>query len=323
MFAAAGAMAGGGAAFGLVGLLGLLGGGFRYIDEIDEKSSQLLGVIPDLGGRREPTPEAALCIHHARAMIDSRVPRVKERGRIIAVTSPTAGDGKTTVCCSLATSFAMAGFRTVVLDADFVGRGMTSRLEMDKAAGLADVLAGDDLESALAPGGTENLLIIGAGREERLSADRFSAARLAPVLERLSRAHDIVLVDSGPVLGSLEATVTVGLADAVLGVVSRGQSEKMFASMRRKLESLGAELTGVVFNRAMPRDFQHSTHTSVVSAQSQRSRTVQVPDFVTMGASGMAGRLPGGSGGASDAGGSGGGTGQWSSSRDRATAESD
>jgi Mrp family chromosome partitioning ATPase len=271
--------------------VGLARGGFRYIDEFDgERDSLLLGVVPDLGARREPTAEAALCIHHARALLERRVPMLKDRGRVIGVTSPTAGDGKTTVCCSLATSFAMAGFKTVVVDADFVGRGMTSRLDMDRAPGLADVLAGASLDEALAPGGTPNLSILPAGREEMMPADRIAAGALAPLLADLARRNDIVLVDSGPVLGSIEATVVVGLADGVLCVVSRGQSQKMFAAMRRKLRSLSAELVGVVFNRAYPRDFAHSTHTSVVSAQSQRSRSVQVPDFVTMGSRGMAGR---------------------------------
>lgn len=294
MVAAMGAGAGMAAGVGLVAALGLLRGGFRYIDEFDgDKGSILLGVVPDLGGRHEPTAEAALCIHHARALLDRRVAPAKGRGRVIAVTSPTAGDGKTTVCCSLATSFAMAGFKTVIVDADFIGRGMTSRLGMDTHAGLGDILAGGSVAEAMSPGGTELLTIIPAGREESMPADRMAGSALGPLLDRLAKDHDIVLVDSGPVLGSIEATVVVGLADAVLAVVSRGQSVKMFAAMRRKLRSLGADLSGVIFNRAYPKDFAHSTHTSVVSAQSQRARTVQVPDFVTMGKRGMANRLVG------------------------------
>jgi len=294
MFAALGGGAGLGAGFGILAALGLLRGGFRYIDEFDgDKGSILLGVVPDLGGRQEPTAEAALCIHHARALLDRRVSTPKGRGRVIAVTSPTAGDGKTTVCCSLATSFAMAGFKTVIVDADFIGRGMTSRLGMDTHVGLGDILAGGSMPDAMSPGGTELLTIIPAGREESMPADRMAGSALGPVLDRLAKDHDIVLVDSGPVLGSIEATVVVGLADAVLAVVSRGQSVKMFTAMRRKLRSLGADLSGVIFNRAYPKDFAHSTHTSVVSAQSQRSRTVQVPDFVTMGKRGMANRLVG------------------------------
>lgn len=295
MFAGMGGMLGLAMGFGLIGGVGLVRGGFRYIDELDsDGDSLLLGVVPDLEGRSEPGTDAALCIHHARALLDRRVRTRKDRGRIIAVTSPTAGDGKTTVCCSLATSFAMAKFRTVVVDADFVGRGMTSRLDLERATGLGDVLAGGSVEEALSSGGTPGLSLMPAGREESTPADRLSAADMGPLLDRLARTHDLVLVDTGPVLGSIEATVVVGLADGVLAVVSRGQSAKMFASMRRKLRSLGAELVGVVFNRAYPRDFAQSTHTSVVSAQSQRTRAVRVPDFVTMGNRGMAARIEGG-----------------------------
>lgn len=292
MFAGMGGVGGLLAGIGIVAAVGLARGGFRYIDEFDgDHGSVLLGVVPDLGGRHEPTAEAALCIHHARALLDRRVAMRRDRGRIIAVTSPTAGDGKTTVCCSLATSFAMAGFRTVVIDADLVGRGMTTRLGMDRVSGLGDALAGGPLEESIAEGGTANLRVIPAGREESMTADRMASSAVRPLLERLARTHDVVLVDTGPVLGSLEATLLVGLSDAVLAVVSRGQSTRMFASMRRKLQSLGAELSGVIFNRAYPRDFASSTHTSVVSAQSQRARTVQVPDFVTMGNRGMGSRL--------------------------------
>ncbi len=77
---------------------------------------------------------------------------------------------------------------------------------------------------------------------------------------------DVILIDSGPILGSIEATPACAAADGVVLTVSRGQQRPLVEKAMQHLRSIGAKFAGVVFNRAQARDFERS-----VSGMSLRS----------------------------------------------------
>jgi Mrp family chromosome partitioning ATPase len=112
-----------------------------------------------------------------------------------------------------------------------------------------------------------NLWALPVGADQSLDPSQLSAGLMAPLLDRLRKNFDVVIIDTGPILGSLEANLLARLADRVLMVVSRGQSPKSVRAALQQVHRLGATCAGLVFNRAMAQDFEHST-----SAGSLRSR---------------------------------------------------
>lgn len=72
----------------------------------------------------------------------------------------------------------------------------------------------------------------------------------------------MVLVDTGPVLGSLESALLASQADGVLMVVARGESRNLSGRAADYLASVGAHLEGVVFNRATERDMQRQSYST-------------------------------------------------------------
>ena len=76
----------------------------------------------------------------------------------------------------------------------------------------------------------------------------------------------VVLIDTGPILGSIEATPVCAAADAVILTVARGQQRPLVEKALQHLLSIGARFAGVVFNRAQTRDFERS-----ISGMSLRS----------------------------------------------------
>jgi hypothetical protein len=93
---------------------------------------------------------------------------------------------------------------------------------------------------------------------------------VGPLLDKLRQRFDVVIVDTGPVLGSLEANLMARLSDGTLLIVSRGQNSKLVRAALQQLGRLGATCAGMVFNRASAQDFERST--SVGSVRSQISR---------------------------------------------------
>ena len=73
----------------------------------------------------------------------------RETQRLV-VSSAEPGDGKTTVLANLAVSYAQAGKRTLLIDADMRRPGLSSLLEMRAFAGLSDVLRSHEAVSEVA-----------------------------------------------------------------------------------------------------------------------------------------------------------------------------
>ncbi len=270
--AAFGAAAGFGAGVGAVWAFGFLRRGYRYVDELSDRhlATSVLGILPELGEQDADADEqAALSVHHIRNTLQLQMRAEPGRGRAIAVTSPMSGDGKTHLSLALGLSFAVTGERTLIIDADLVGRSLSSELNLADAKGFSEALRAETLNGevhAVRP----NLWVIPAGGGGGLRPQELSAALVQPFLERARAAFDTVIIDTGPIMGSLEAAVATALTDRVVLVVTRGQSPGLVRSAVERVRSAGGACAGIVFNRAQPRDFLKSG--SMMSASDRRSR---------------------------------------------------
>ncbi|MHC4975159.1 MAG: GumC family protein [Planctomycetota bacterium] len=263
-----------GLSFGVVFLIGFSKPTFRFIDEIehDVRSLPLLGTLPDYTtGDQTQRELAAHSVHHIRNTMQLHASR--QNISTFTITSAAANDGKTSLVMSIGTSYAAAGRRVLLIDCDFVGRGLSRALDTQDEDGLAQVGSGDEAVRLTRSTNVPNLDILPAGQVDHLDAARLSADQLRPVLETLSSRYDIVLIDTGPLMGSLEAGIVCSICDAVILTVSCGQSMKLVNVAVEKLKRSQANCLGLVFNRASPGDFQHSTSHTSVSAHSMLSRS--------------------------------------------------
>lgn len=267
--AAMGALGGGGAGVAAVMLFGILRPRYRYISEIEEQkqSVRIIGAIPDIQAEDQNSHELVnASVHQIRTVIDARLLGAGQGGVVHVVTSAAAGEGKSTVTLRLAKSFAISGKRSVIVDADLVGRKASSKFAMQGMPGFAEaVIEGADPLALVRPTGQENLSFLPAGAKGPLLPERVSASAAIRVLQALCAEYDAVLVDTGPILGSIEAQSIVPIADEVLLVVSRGTGVRLVRLAIDRLNRLGAKRLGVVFNRATMQDLERSTSFSVTS----------------------------------------------------------
>lgn len=284
ILAAFGAASGFGAGVALVALSGLVNRRYRYVDELESlaEAPPVIGVLPEVAGNslQEQSRAAALSIHHLRNMI--QLPDSTRIPAVYMVTSPAAGDGKTSLTLALGMSFATAGYRVALVDADLVGRGLTSELRERGSPGLCDAFEAADASSFVRATQTDNLWILPVGLAHEDEVERLSKARIAPILDNLRARYDIVLVDCGPLLGSIDAHLVAGLADAVLLVVSRGSSERLVQASLARLKHLSIEPRGIIFNKAEQSDFDKClAYGSLRETHSRSSIPAEfVPDVV-------------------------------------------
>lgn len=122
-----GGLAGGGLGVALVLGLGFLNARIRDIEDAQDIKPRLLGalpLLPDTLTNLDEALEAAQCVHHIRTILHAHMP---PQSLTLTVSASNSGAGKTSFALSLGLSFASAGTRTLIIDGDVVGTGLTRR----------------------------------------------------------------------------------------------------------------------------------------------------------------------------------------------------
>ena len=172
--------------------------------------------------------------------------------RVVAVTSPGAGDGKTVTSINLAGALAHgAKARVLLIDADLRRPTVAARL------GLADADAGG-LVDAITNNGTRvqdvtrtvngfNLAVIPAGVTAVPIHELLRSVRLENVLNEARQLYDFVVLDTPPLLPVFDTALLARLVDGVFVVVAANRTpRKMLGEALNLLDP--AKVLGIVFN---------------------------------------------------------------------------
>ncbi len=167
------------------------------------------------------------------------------------ITSPTWGDGKTTVACNLAIALAQADRRVLLMEVS--SRGSLERaLGMEPARGLTDILFRQQKLDATARATPYNgLFLLGAGQEPEKLAAKVASREMGDLLDHAMRGYDHVIIDTPPFLAVADARILAMMVDGVVLVAGAGVStQAMVRQASDELRGTGARMIGVVLNRA-------------------------------------------------------------------------
>ncbi|AOZ08304.1 polysaccharide biosynthesis tyrosine autokinase [Cupriavidus malaysiensis] len=175
--------------------------------------------------------------------------------KVVAVTSPASGAGKTFAAVNLAVLFAEAGQRVLLIDAD-LRRGKVARwFDQPAETGLAEVLAGHTpFMHAVRPTAVGNLSLLTAGAIPLNPSELLMLPLLGDCLRAASACFDLVLVDTPPVMAVADATLVANLAGSTLLVVRADVTppEQVQETLKR-LARADARLGGGILNGVTPR----------------------------------------------------------------------
>jgi capsular exopolysaccharide synthesis family protein len=189
-----------------------------------------------------------------------------EDRRVFAVTSASPGDGKTSLTLALGLSYAACGTRTLLIDCDLIGSGLSSRMNVNSPDGVLEAITNRSLLPFVKQTDVADVAILPVGTAGNLHASTLSPQALRRLIEEAEQHFEVILIDTGPILGSIEASLVCAASDAVILTVARGQQRPMVEKSLGHLAAIGAKLAGVVFNRAQAQDFERS-----ISGVSMRS----------------------------------------------------
>jgi capsular exopolysaccharide synthesis family protein len=261
--------------------LGLLGGvGLAYLAEVTDKSFRtpeeirrrlglpIVGHIPYTaraatngdGAAAAGHLDASLLAYHQPSALEAEAYKSLrtslyfstrgERHKVIQITSPNMGDGKSTLAANLAICIAQSGKTVVLVDADCRRPRLHRLFGLRGELGLTSVIVGEcGPQEAVRPTEVPHLSVLPCGPRPTNPAELLTSPKFEELLNELRGQYDFVLVDSPPLLAVTDPCVVAARADGVLLTIRVSKNGRPAAERAKELlTGMGANVLGVVVN---------------------------------------------------------------------------
>jgi capsular exopolysaccharide synthesis family protein len=195
------------------------------------------------------------------------------------VTSPSAGDGKSTVAANLGTALAQAGQRVVLVDADLRKPSLHRLFGLEQRVGTTAVLLDHAyVRDALQHQGPNLPAVLTSGQLPPNPSELLGSRRMAELLEQLRSEYEVILVDCPPLLPVTDPMAVARFADGILLVARAGKTTKDQAgAARAACMRAGATLFGTVLNASAVIEGDQSAYYAYYGEKERRGRATD-PD---------------------------------------------
>jgi capsular exopolysaccharide synthesis family protein len=178
--------------------------------------------------------------------------------RLLVVTSPGPGEGKTTVLANIGVMLATLGRRVLLVDGDVRRHRLHEVFGLGNDSGLSTLLKGgrildEPLAAFVQRTPVPGLSVLANGPSPGC-ADRLHCPEFSQLLHRLKDEYEFVLIDTPPLLQIADARVSGRLADGVILVVRAGHTAKeAVAAAYQRLADDDTHVLGLILNDWKPK----------------------------------------------------------------------
>jgi capsular exopolysaccharide synthesis family protein len=168
----------------------------------------------------------------------------------MVIVSAGAGEGKSTTAINLATVFAQAGNRTLLVDSDLRRPTLHKLLKVSNSLGLTNyLLKQNELAELVQTSPIPNLDFMASGKLPNSSMGILGSAAMKEMIVELKQRYDFVLFDSPPILGVSDASILASEVDLVIQVIQyRRYPQPMTIRAKQMIEKVGGNFVGMVLN---------------------------------------------------------------------------
>jgi len=247
-----------GLVFGLVMGIGLaffieyLDTSVKTIDDVERTfQAPVLGVIPqNIGYLLEEGSESKHAEAYRVLRTNLLFSRKDEKLNTIVIVSAGAGEGKSTTTINLATVFAQAGNRVLVVDSDLRRPTLHKLFKVSNNLGLTNyLLKQNTLIELVQTTPVPNLDFMASGRLPNSSMGILGSAQMKEMISELKQRYDFILFDSPPILGVSDASILASEVDLVMQVIQyRRYPQPMTIRAKQMIEKVGGNFVGMVLN---------------------------------------------------------------------------
>jgi capsular exopolysaccharide synthesis family protein len=224
----------------------------KTIDDVERTfQAPVLGVIPqNIGLLLEEGSESKHAEAYRVLRTNLLFSRKDEKLNTIVVVSAGAGEGKSTTTINLATVFAQAGNRVLVVDSDLRRPTLHKLFKVSNNLGLTNyLLKQNELPELVQTTPVPNLDFMASGRLPNSSMGILGSAQMKEMIADLKQRYDFVLFDSPPILGVSDASIMASEVDLVMQVIQyRRYPQLMTIRAKQMIEKVGGNFVGIVLN---------------------------------------------------------------------------
>lgn len=183
--------------------------------------------------------------------------------KTLTVSSPKAGDGKTTNSINIAIAFSQLGKRVLLIDADLRRPSIYKKLRIPNTDGLSGILAGfSQIDNCLVNVNT-TFDVLPSGAVPPNPSELLASAAFEHMLASLRLVYDYIIIDTPPVGIVSDALTIAGVTDGLLLVIKeRSTTHTDFEAVLDKLKLANTRLLGVVLNSSVTEE-KYSSYKSV------------------------------------------------------------
>jgi polysaccharide biosynthesis transport protein len=266
--------------FAVTSFLGLIAGvGLGYLIEIADKTfrtpaevaqqlgMRVLGHVPVLSMKKveakgSSIDETIIAFHLPKSQQAEAFRAIRtslffstqgKDSQIIQITSPTPGDGKSTLAANLSVAIAQSGKRVLILDADMRRPTVHYLFGIEAEVGFAAVLSGEaELDDAIIDSKeVDGLSVMPCGKRPPNPAELLTSNNMNEILEVIREKFDFVVVDSPPMLAVTDPAAVAARVDGVIMGMRIKKNVRLSANRAKEvLDSVGAPILGIVVNGA-------------------------------------------------------------------------
>lgn len=184
--------------------------------------------------------------------------------KVFVISSADLQEGKTITAINLAVCMATSRDKKVILiDADLRKPSVHTYLKLEARPGLRELLDG---ESSLHPSSVKKLTkkvnqldILTSGAVPQNPTELLGSEQMAGLLAYLKQNYDVVLIDSMPLLPTVDTQVVCEMADALLLVIRAGKGS--FPMVEKAIRNVDKDkIAGVVMNAVTGSSFKYSKY---------------------------------------------------------------
>jgi receptor protein-tyrosine kinase len=176
--------------------------------------------------------------------------------KTVVITSPGPGEGKSRTAANLAVVLAGAGYKTLLIDADFRRPSQHKIFGRLRNVGLSNLILQDvpEDEAIVTVEQVPNLWLATSGPIPPNPSELLGSGRIRELMARLRGAFTYVIFDTPPVNAVTDAAILASVANGTILVVEQGRTTfPALEHANKLLDRVRARTIGVVMNKVRAR----------------------------------------------------------------------
>lgn len=178
--------------------------------------------------------------------------------KTLLISSTLPGEGKSWTAANLAVSFAQAGKRVLLVDADMRKGRQFNIFEVNPTPGLSNYLSGVldgenrkcELQDVIQGTEVENLSIITAGIVPPNPSELLVSEKMLELNATVKEMFDLTIFDGTPSLLVTDAPILSRLVDSTILVTAHNETKiDNVEKVKKAIENVGGKVAGIVVNK--------------------------------------------------------------------------